>query len=246
MLETDGEMNHRPAISEQVRIPDRLGERARAVSVDEGSGETISLRTIWDRLEQGQLEIVDHFTTATRCYLVVHERVDPAMRKLERRGVLVLKRVLVEGCQNAVAIELGIAASTVATLGRVGMLTIGLRCRVQNTPYIVALAANAAHHTTTPSARSGSLPCDGETLQVLSILRPESRVHHLLSPAVLAVTRSLLEGKLRSDIASARNTSERTVANQLAAAFRQLRASSRLDLLRVLAHSQSRAAMDQP
>jgi DNA-binding NarL/FixJ family response regulator len=68
-------------------------------------------------------------------------------------------------------------------------------------------------------------------------------VHHLLSQAVLEVTGSLLEGKTRSVIAQARNRSERTVANQLSIAFRQLNASSRLDLMRVLARSPEREAV---
>jgi DNA-binding NarL/FixJ family response regulator len=134
--------------------------------------------------------------------------------------------------------DLGIAASTAASLGRTGLLAIGLRCRVQNTPYIVALAAHASHEKASAPARASSLSCGDTTLQVLSIPRPEARVHHLLSQAVLEVTGSLLEGKTRSIIARARNRSERTVANQLSIAFRQLHASSRLDLLRVLARSQ--------
>jgi DNA-binding CsgD family transcriptional regulator len=218
-------------------------ERSAALSADERSQEVVALSEVWDRLAWGSLEIVDDFVTMDRCYLIVRAREDHAMKKLERRGLMVLKRVLIEGCQKIVAMDLGIAASTAASLGRTGLMAMGLRCRVHNTPYIVAVAAHASHERASAWARVSRLTSEGPRVQVLSVPRPESRVHHLLSQAVLEVTGSLLEGKTRSVIAQARNRSERTVANQLSIAFRQLNASSRLDLMRVLARSPEREAV---
>jgi DNA-binding NarL/FixJ family response regulator len=98
-----------------------------------------------------------------------------------------------------------------------------------------------------PVSRTGSAsslallvatPDDGRAaLQILSVPRPEPRVRHLLSQAVLEVASSLLEGQTRRHIPRVRQRSERTVANQLGIAFKQLHAGSRLDLPRVLART---------
>lgn len=242
MLDSALEVGDVPTTLEQLLPSTSRHERSAVMCADERSRDEASLGTIWEQLEWGALEIVDDFVTIERCYLIVRQREGRAMTKMESRGVLVLKRVLVEGCQKVAAMELGIAPSTATALGRTGLLAIGLRCRVQNTPYIVAVAANASHEGPSVLARSSALQHAGGALQVLSIPRPETHVHHLFSRAVLEVTGSLLEGKTRSHIALARNRSERTVANQLAVAFRQLRAFSRLDMLRVLARSQGALA----
>lgn len=245
MLDVGDEARDLPARFERLRPWRSIHERSAALSADERSQQFVALSEVWDRLASGRLEIVDDFVTLDRCYLVVRTREDRAMKKLERRGLMVLKRVLLEGCQKIVAMDLGIAASTAAALGRAGLVAMGLHCRVHNTPYIVAVAAHASHERASTGARVSRLSSEDATVQVLSVPRPESRVHHLLSQAVLEVTGSLLEGKTRSVIARARNRSERTVANQLSIAFRQLNASSRLDLMRVLARSPERG-LTQP
>lgn len=214
-------------------------EHTAVVRADEQSEEAVELARIWERLTRGRLEIVDDFVTLDRCYLVVRPREGHELKKPARRGLMVLERVLVEGCQKVVAMELGVAPSTVAGLGRAGLLAIGLGCRMQNTPYIVAVAALAAHEKTSALARVSQLTGSEGGVQVLSIPRPDACAHHKLSRAVLEVTASLLEGKSRSIIARTRKRSERTIANQLSTAFRELNASSRLDVVRVLARAQA-------
>jgi DNA-binding NarL/FixJ family response regulator len=53
-----------------------------------------------------------------------------------------------------------------------------------------------------------------------------------LTHAELGVARKLVEGLTNAQIAAVRGTSERTVANQVAAIFRKLRVGSRAELAR--------------
>ncbi len=56
----------------------------------------------------------------------------------------------------------------------------------------------------------------------------------LLSPAERVVLRAFVDGMTYREIAVARGTAPRTIANQLATIFRKLGGSGRLDLIRRL------------
>lgn len=206
--------------------------RAAAVSSPEQGSHEVSLASIWAQLALGALEVVDDFSLESRCYLVVRHREAVPLRSNEQRAIRVLKRVLLEGCQKVAGYELKIKPSSVAELSRVGLTLMGLHCRVSATPCLLVAAAHASEDDRAAKARSSLLHCDDGSLQVLSVVRPDMRIVGL-PPAVLDVLRALVEGKSRALIASERKTSVRTVANQLNSAFKQLRATSRLDLLRL-------------
>lgn len=73
----------------------------------------------------------------------------------------------------------------------------------------------------------------GERRFVLFEWAPEQPARPLpvaLTPALSAVLRLLLQGKSTKEIARARNSSERTVANQIAAVFRKFGVHSRCEL----------------
>jgi len=237
-----------PGFEEVAIIPHLLAEGAVTAFDTEraalGSGanpasQITSLAQLWSLLGTGALSIIDDFLSAERCYLVVRAHSERSLEHHQARGVAVLRGVLTEGCQKIVAFKLGIAPSTVAQLVATGLSAIGLSRRVQQMPYIVAAAANASHEAEGPALRCSLLPSVGSAQEcVLSIPRPEALLVGRLSSSVLSVTRCFLEGMSRARIARIRGRSERTVANQLAVAFKQLRAASRLDLLRVLARMQ--------
>jgi len=71
--------------------------------------------------------------------------------------------------------------------------------------------------------------------QTISVARPDNQLAEWLSPAEYAVTRLLIEGKSYEELARLRQTSKRTVANQLASAFHRLGISGRAELLCLLA-----------
>ena len=77
------------------------------------------------------------------------------------------------------------------------------------------------------------LQVGGEHYVVLSfpIRRVDARV---LTAAEMAVARAVVEGKSNAEIARERGRSPRTIANQVAAIFKKLGVSSRLELARRL------------
>jgi len=75
---------------------------------------------------------------------------------------------------------------------------------------------------------------DGRELTVVSVPRPDRRLDVLLPSAELSVIRRLVEGLSYIDIARARGTSTRTIANQITAVFRRLKVSGRNELVQQL------------
>jgi DNA-binding NarL/FixJ family response regulator len=110
-------------------------------------------------------------------------------------------------------------------------------------PLVLVLAAEAARSELwVESTRVTHFTQGPEHYQLVSCARPDAELSRVLAPAACAVTRLLVEGKCHAEIAAARNTSSRTVANQLAAAFTRLQVSGRAELLYRLASGGTFAA----
>jgi DNA-binding NarL/FixJ family response regulator len=72
----------------------------------------------------------------------------------------------------------------------------------------------------------------GDDVALLSMPSTPSRALDALTHAERSIARKLVEGLSNAAIARARGTSERTVANQVAAIFRKLGVGSRAELAR--------------
>jgi DNA-binding CsgD family transcriptional regulator len=212
-----------------------------AISADQASVDEVSLSSVWSELTSGESVVVDSFLTEDRCYLILNRGAGErpvAWRKPCARRVHILERTLLEGNQKGVAIDLGLAPSTVALLTKQCLKSLGLACTPSRVPPHLVMAAHAArrareHHP----ARSCELHDAHASYRVVSVARPDFRLASLLTPAEFLVARLLVEGKSHAEIAARRRTTLRTVANQLAAAFHRLGVSGRLDLLGQLAQN---------
>ena len=233
------------AVQEPLRSTPRVGVEASgddeslrrlAADADRASVESMALSALWNELSSGLSEVADTFASDERCYLLLRE---PTASAAGRSAKLVCKfevlaRMLLVGAQKVVAIDLDLAPSTVALLTKDALRAMGFHCLPSQTPPILAMAAYAAQTRRPHAARLSQLSRGGRNYRVVSVGRPDLGLADLLSPAECTVTRLLLEGRRRGEIARLRRTSERTVANQLAGAFQTLRASGRLDLIRRL------------
>jgi DNA-binding CsgD family transcriptional regulator len=83
--------------------------------------------------------------------------------------------------------------------------------------------------------RASRISVAGEDLTVFSFPLAPPALPPGLSAAERAVAMDLLEGKSNGEIAAARCTSVRTVANQISSLFKKLRVHSRSQLVALLA-----------
>jgi DNA-binding NarL/FixJ family response regulator len=93
--------------------------------------------------------------------------------------------------------------------------------------------------TTIPSGlRAARVEMDGQELAVFSFPLPPPALPNSLSEAERDVAVAVLEGLSNTEIATARGTSARTVANQMASLLRKLGARSRTEAVAALARLQ--------
>jgi DNA-binding NarL/FixJ family response regulator len=202
-----------------------------AAAADEQAVMECSLALLWRELAGGVSSVVDAFYTETRCGLVLGPRKPAGAGALGGRRLQVLQSMLSGVCQKRIAIELQLAPSTVALNARQGLESMGVSCRPSRVHPLLMLMATAELDGNGSVGRLGYLRRSTEELRVIGINRPDLRLSRLLSEAQCAVVGGLVEGRAYAAIADQRGTSPRTIANQLAEAFRKLQVSGRSELL---------------
>jgi DNA-binding NarL/FixJ family response regulator len=166
---------------------------------------------IWH--EHGCCFVLFERTSASACPPNVH------LRLLERR--------FAGESQKALALDLGLSAGTVSAYASAALSELGYAGPVSRTPILIVMAALAAQGYPT-SARLEEIREDGRWL--VSVRIPGDTFRDRLSEGELDVARLSIEGVMHREIAQRRGSSQRTVANQLASAFRKLGVSGRSEL----------------
>jgi DNA-binding NarL/FixJ family response regulator len=207
-----------------------------AIEADRSAADRVELGDVWRELAGGQARIAASFHTAERCYLVLRAVERPArVMRLVRNRIGVFERVLLEASQNAVALECGVAPSTVALASRRCLQAMGLTCRAFAVPLLLVMAAHAANGRAGLTRARLVTNLEGAPgCRLISVRRPDCDLFSFLSPAEAKVAKLLVDGMTYAEIADERKTSLRTVANQLTATFRRIGVSGRLELLRWL------------
>ena len=203
--------------------------------LDEGA----SLAALWTELVSGLCKIEQTEFTQQTCGVVVtrdHCLSNAEGARLSPRDTEILERALLEGVRKSVAVDFGLCPSSIAEILRRCFVFMGLSCWPSRIPLLLVMAAHAKH---APDAQRGAKLLLSQNQQFIrqsiSVARPDNDLSEWLSPAEYAVTRLLIEGKSYHEMAKLRDTSKRTVANQLASAFHRLGISGRAELLCLLA-----------
>lgn len=207
--------------------------------------EAVILSALWTELVAGMCKVEGCTFDQHGCELTItreHRALGEKPRALPRRHAQILERSLLDGARKSVAIDLKLCPSTVAEILKQGFTFMGLSCWPSRLPLWLVLAAHAQRVKELARA-SAQLVLDSQCLgrQTVSISRPDRELEALLTPAEYAVARLLVEGKSYAEMAVLRQTSSRTVANQLAAAFHRLGVSGRAELLCLLAQRETAA-----
>jgi DNA-binding NarL/FixJ family response regulator len=201
-----------------------------AVGADAGATTELHLALLWRELSRGVSTIVDSFFTLERCGLVLAPSASPS--PVDNRRLEILKTVLCGSRQKNIAIDFRLAPSTVALNSRMAMESLGLSGKPSRAHPLLMLAACASSEQLTLAAKCSVIRSrDGRELRVVGLARPDLALAKRLPAAELSVIRSLVEGQSYRQIAAARGTSTRTIANQISAVFRRLRVSGRNELV---------------
>jgi DNA-binding CsgD family transcriptional regulator len=139
--------------------------------------------------------------------------------------------MLLGDSQKVIAIDLDLAPSTVAAIMKGALRSIGVTARASCVPPLLCVLAHVAVKKQAPPFREADFGYNERFYRVLSMALKCSALAERLSPAEETVARMRIEGRSLAEIATCRNTSRRTVANQLATASRRLGISGRSSLI---------------
>ena len=230
-------------IGEAVSAVTRSGDARVQRSGRAPAHEAIMLSALWTELVGGMCKLIGCVFDEQGCELTIsreHRTLGEKPRALPRRHAQILERSLLDGARKSVAIDLKLCPSTVAEILKQSFTFMGISCWPSRIPLWLVLAAHAQREKSLARAAT-QLVHDSHCMprQTVSISRPDRDLAIALTPAEYAVTRLLVEGKSYAEMAVLRQTSSRTVANQLAAAFHRLGVSGRAELLCLLAQREA-------
>lgn len=184
------------------------------------------LAAIWEGLISGEYKVKSWSHTKKTWSLVVYRR-HVSVPSPTTRDLKILKHALLCGNTSQVAAQARLSKSSVAIIQRSCLQFMGINCTPFRVPGLVFAAAHA-HHRTRPTNLFPIKP-------KITISRPDLALREALTDGEYEVVKLLVEGLSYEEIAQERNTSTRTVANQVASSFRELGVSGRVDLLCKLA-----------
>lgn len=203
------------------------------------STERVELAAIWDELIAGTCK-VESWSHGQNTWSMVVSR-GPNLTglrspRLRDRDIEILEQALLCGVRKHVAVEAGLSCSSIAVILQTCFQFMGLHCLPSRIPGLLVAAAHARHHQALhqPSHPRGHTERQFSE-QTITVPRPDTALVAWLAPAEHAVIDLLIEGRCYAEIAQARETSIRTVANQVASGFRRLGVSGRAELLCKLA-----------
>ena len=212
--------------------------RPLAIRHDSEAGVVFELRTLWEQLRRGAWMFYDTFSTSERSYAVLRSPALP--QPLNTRKLALLESLLLGTPAKVVAIDHGRSLSSITAATQGSLRAMGLGCKSSQASVLLTMAATAVlrHELANQQGRLSRVRFEQEEYVVVSALRPDLQFPVQLSLAEAAVLRSLVAGQSYAEISDERARSPRTVANQLAGAFRKLGVSGRRATLeRLIQHS---------
>lgn len=223
ILDASGEPVHLTARTESAR--ERLRAAARAIDTARtrrGRSDPDESLSIWQGLVEGRWSLVDRFESDGRRFVVAHQN---AIDVRDPRGLtpteLLVAELLGKGRSvKEIAYQLGVTPSAITNAAQRARKKLGL----SSTPELVELFAPGGIR-----ARLERFEVGEERLAVSST-EPLEEALAPLSDAEREIAVHLLRGRTNRSIAELRETSERTVANQVASIFRKLDVGSRCEL----------------
>lgn len=211
-----------------------------AASSDAGEPQTFDLARLWREVSAGTWRFGNTFSNAERHFALIECASVAKKVRGHARNLEILERVLLGHAPKVVAMDLNVAPSTVAAAVKEALSWTGLRCSSAKSPVMLTMAARAARDA--PAApilgRLTRINAHDDKHWLVSVERPDLTLPVQLSHAEAMVIRLLVAGRSHAEISTDRATSRRTVANQLAAAFRKFGASGRVAIIhQLITHS---------
>jgi len=203
-----------------------------ASAADAAGAHPLEVSDLWRELCDGFWKFVDTFITGSRCYAIFAELPSPRPPGPRLSNLLALS---ISGqSRKALAYEMNRSLSTISGGVQGCLRNLGLEGRHAPALLIMAACDLRRDARAVGDWRVSRISEEGAPYYVVSVSRPDLELPARLSEAETAVVRELVSGLSYAAIAAKRSTSVRTVANQIASAFRKLGVSGRQSMIEQL------------
>jgi DNA-binding NarL/FixJ family response regulator len=198
------------------------------------AGAPCDLSWVWQCLLDAQLVFVGQGTGPWGRYALFRRaaRSPTPGSLLDPQETTILLRVLGGEAQKAVAMDLGIACSTASKYHGKAIDKLHLTRAPVALPVVMAAQAWLARGSRPPVSRLVTLVSSGIEYALVTVPKPSAAREERITPAERQVAELLVDGQSKGEIADRRATSTHTVACQLRAIFRKLRAGGRCELIK--------------
>ncbi len=205
---------------------DEIVSRPRATTQ---AGAEVDWGSFWKRIAAGKLRVVESLCSESHCTLVLEEMLDADATPLSAADTRVLERILVGESQKAIALDWHSATSTIATKAIRCFRSFGLVCSSSTVPTALVMLVHVSLGRV-PSL-NGEVTTSHDGRISISIRRPDRDLDGFFSAAERQMIAFLIEGITQREMAERRNTSPRTIANQVGSAYVKLRVSGRIAMI---------------
>jgi DNA-binding NarL/FixJ family response regulator len=199
------------------------------------SGVSVDISQLWPDLVGGKKVILQCSSMEFPGLLTLTD-VAPEARTgtVSGRTLEIVERVLLGDAHKVIASDHDLSCSTItatatAVLQRVGLSRVGSRA-----PLILCSLVFAHQNGGVQGLSRAVRAVRVANLTFVMLERPDRLLTDKVSPAEVDILQMRAEGMTHAQIAARRKTSKRTIANQLASAWRKLGISGRNELIRYL------------
>lgn len=189
--------------------------------------EATLLAQAWGWLCAGSARIVRVYSDDEQHHLELSRTDSPG---LTPHTLDILLPVLSGKAQKVVAAETLRSSSSITGTATNALRHIGLACRPNDVPMIAVMMVQAAA-SLAPAVRDRAPRQMRENSCGLSVPRSDGWLEQVLTPSERRVICLRVEGYSHERVARVCTVSKRTIANQIASAYRKLGVSARLELL---------------
>lgn len=199
------------------------------------NGVPVAISQLWLDLIEGKKVILECSSVESPGFLTLTD-VAPETRAgtISGRSLEIVERVLLGDAHKVIAYDHDLSCSTITATATAVLRRMGLSCVGSRAPLILCslvFAYQNADQQTRPSALRAVRVAN---LTFVMLSRPDGLFADKVSPAELHILQMRAEGMTHAEIATLRKTSKRTIANQLASAWKKLGISGRNELIRYL------------
>jgi len=179
----------------------------------------------------GRLRLAQIVRQDTTIFVRLQRHTGPKASTLTPRERRVFTLLLAGRSQKQIAYDVGVSFTTVNTHVQSGLRKLGLGRSEHAIVVAAALSGKAFGRLWVESSPTGTPAPDEDMRLRIELSRSALRI---LTQAEREVALLVVDGSTNAEIGTARGSSPRTVANQVASVFRKLEAHGRLELVRHL------------